>query len=78
MAKGKPGHHQSTHSRGLSKETVSSYVHQIKRPATNVGNYHTTSKGTTADNSTNQQSVLAYHSATPDQMSHKVSNKINI
>ena len=55
---------------------MSSYVHQIKRPATNVGNYHTTSKGTTADNSTNQQSVLAYHSATPDQTSHKVSIKI--
>ena len=56
VTKGKPAHNQSNHSRGLSKETVSSYAHQIKRPVTNVGNYHNVSKGSaaTADNSTNQ------------------------
>ena len=31
---------QTNHTRVLSKETVSSYVHQVKRPQTNVG-YHT-------------------------------------
>jgi len=28
---------QANHGRGLSKEAVSSYVNQVKRPSTNIG-----------------------------------------